>query len=759
MVFGGVETERLQLNEETVWSGTEREWNNPNAKNLLPELRHLLAEGRYHEADELSKGMQGSWNESYQPMGNLLLHFEGVSGFTDYMRELNFETGIASVRYVAGGVTYTREAFVSYPDQLFVLHLTSDQPGKLTFTATLDSPLRCTTEAAGESGFRLLGQCPAHVEPSYVQHSEPIVYREGEGIRFEIRVQAVTVNGTVSSDAAGLHVRGADDVTLLLAARTSFNRTEHRPNYFEGALLTEADFKAAQQFYEELRERHTRDLHGWGQVAIELDCPPAVCALPTDERIAAQGDDPALMALLFQYGRYLLFASSRPGTLPANLQGIWNDEMRPPWSSNWTTNLNTQMNYWHAETANLGECVTSLVDFIGKLSVRGAETARVNYGCRGWTAHHNVDLWLQSAPPGNFGDGGPNWAMWNMAGAWLSQHLWEHYAFGGDETYLRDTAYPLMKGAAEFCLDWLIAQGDYFVTSPSTSPENIFLLPDGTFASLSNATTADMSLIWDLFTHCAQAAEILDLDPDFRARLLEIRSRLLPPKIGQYGQLQEWAQDWDRPDDDHRHISHLIGLYPGSQWTPETTPELCRAAAKSLEMRGDGGTTWSMAWKAACWARLGDGEHAHRLLKAILVPSAAQEVEYRERGGVYPNLFTAHPPFQIDANFGASAAIAEMLLQSHAGTVHLLPALPQAWSKGSVRGLRARGGFDIGISWRGGQVRDAALLSRLGRVCTVRASVPLRLFRHGIALPVEQVGALTVRFATEPGGVYHLTAI
>jgi alpha-L-fucosidase 2 len=763
MVFGGIPDERITLNEETAWSGEPREWNNANARVNLPTVRRLLAEKRYAEADQLSKQMQGPWNQSYQPIGDLHLHFPDLSEpAVDYERDLDLTTGIASTRYTSGAIAFTRETFCSYPDQLLVMRLMCDNHGKLAFSASLTSPLRYTVEAIEDGSYHLLGQCPAHVEPNYVSAKDPIRYRDDAGIRFEIRLRVLSLNGSTTADAAGIHVEAGDQAVLLLAARTSFNTPDRDP-YADGenfTALVNADLTAASgHSYDDLRERHICDHRAlFCRVTLDLGSTPAD-ERPTDARIAAANPaaDPGLFALLFHYSRYLLIASSRSGTLPATLQGIWNEVMRPPWSSNWTINLNTQMNYWHAEPSNLSECVAPLIDFIVALSQHGRETARVNYGCGGWTAHHNVDLWLQTAPPGNFGDGTPNWAMWPLGGAWLAWHLWEHYLFNGDLQKLRDTAYPLIKGAAEFCLDWLVERNGMFITSPSSSPENMFQLPSGEVASLSESSTADMAIIRGVLDACLQAAVLLDSDPAFRARLRDTLDRLTRPKIGRYGQLQEWSEDWDRPGDAHRHISHLIGLFPGSELTPESTPDFCRAAVRSLDMRGDGGTTWSMTWKAACWARLGDGERAHTVLRQILLPSGAQNVEYHAHAGSYPNLFSAHPPFQIDANFGAAAAIIEMLLQSHTGEIQLLPALPCAWANGAVAGLRARGGFEVDLIWQDARLLKAQICSLQGGVCRIRSNARLIVYQHGQPHPFERLSH-TLSFKTEPNGVYTLAA-
>ncbi|MFG6442984.1 glycosyl hydrolase family 95 catalytic domain-containing protein [Roseateles sp. LKC17W] len=723
MVFGGTHMERLQLNENSFFSGGPYDTTNPKAREGLPKVRELVFAGRYAEAEKLAnETLLGTPNRqmSYQPLAELLMVFPGLDGVRDYERSLDLDEAVATTRFRAGSATLTREVYASAADQLIVVRLSADKPKWITADFTLTAPHQ---KSSGGEGNHTL----------WVAGTSPTVGGIEGRLPFECRLQVIARGGKVSARNGGLAVQGADEVFILIAGATGYKRFDDISG--DPAALNQQTLAAAvARGPQAMRDTH-RDDHQklFKRVAIDLGSGPNG-ALPTDERIArfAEGRDPGLAALYLQYGRYLLLASSRPGSrFPANLQGLWNEKTNPSWGSKWTININTEMNYWPAELCNLGETVEPLFAMVEDLAITGAGVAQKMFGAPGWVAFHNTDGWRVAAPTD-----GAKWGLWPMGGVWLVNTLWESWLFRRDPALLR-RLYPLLKGAAEFQLATLVKdpKSGFMVTNPSVSPENSH--PHG--SSVCAGPAMDSQLLRDLFAYAAEAARELRTDRPFARDCLAMRDRLPPDRVGQAGQLQEWMEDWDlqAPELQHRHVSHLYALYPSTQITPEDTPALAAAARNVMVRRGDDTTGWGIGWRINLWARLQDGEQAYATLNRLLHPKRS-----------YPNLFDAHPPFQIDGNFGGAAGIAELLLQSHRGRIKLLPALPSAWPGGAVRGLRARGGYELAFDWWGGELQTLSITSKNGG--------STELHWHGGKLPLKLAAGQTARFERRDGRLQRL---
>lgn len=739
MVFGKVQQERIQLNEHSLWSGHPFDREKPNVSRYLPRARKLLFAGKYVQAERLVKekmmGMRLDFGiHTYQTLGDLTLSFDHSQSAAQYRRELDLSKGIVGIRYVVGGVAYSREIFASAPDKALVIHLGCSQPGSLAFTARLSRPkdVRVQMQGTGEIVMR-----------GVVTGGGAKTVSGFPGVRYQARLRVIPRSGSMSGTGRQIRVQNADAATLVLVASTNYRGRD------PGEVCTRRLQRASAKNYSQLRQAHVADHQRlFDRVSLKLGGED-LSNVPTDvrvEKVRKGKDDPGLSAVLFQYGRYLLMASSRPGTPPANLQGMWAKSLDPRWNADYHLNINLEMNYWPAEVCNLPECHLPLFDLIDRLRPRGRATAENVYGCDGFVAHHTTDLWHFTSPVGDI-----HYGMWPMGAAWLCHHLWEHYNFGRNRKFLQNRAYPAMKEAAQFFVDYLTENPETgcLVSGPSISPENMYLTPKGKKASLVMGPTCDQEIIYDLFTNCIEAGRILGKDRDFRRRLMRMRSRLRPVEIGSHGTIMEWPKEFKEAAPGHRHMSHLFALYPGEQISPQRTPELAEGARKTIQRRlkhGGGGPGWSRAWKVCLYARLHDGGEAYRHLLSLF------------KWPIRSNLFNRGGVFQIDGNFGATAGIAEMLLQSHDGYIHLLPALPPSWNTGRVTGLRARGDFWVDITWKQGHLTGAHILAKSGGMCKIRCATPLAIRCEGQSIEQHRQSGDVVAFQTEAGREYHLTA-
>lgn len=723
-VFGGVSQEQIYLNDITLWSGEPvNAQMNPEAYQVIPAIRAALENENYRLAEELNKKIQGKNSESYAPLGTLNIVFPKLSLATKYHRELDLSNAVSTTSFEVNGVKYTREYFVSAPDQVMVIKLSCSKKGALDFEIKSNS-LLSSKVIVQDNTLSMTGRAPIHQNEGYPV-PESFLSQKERGTRFVSLVKIKNTDGKVFTTENTIGLRNATEATLYVSVATSFNGFDKNPSsdgLDEVGIGKEHLKSAFTKTYIQLKKRHVADYQKYfNRVALHLGKTTAP-DISTDERLLryAEGkEDKNLEILYFNYGRYLLISSSRTLGVPANLQGLWNHYLSPPWSSNYTMNINLEENYWLAENTNLSEFHKPLLSFIKNLSVTGKVTAKTFYGVdKGWAAAHNSDIWAMTNPVGQFGKEEPMWACWPMAGAWLSTHIWEHYHFTQNKAFLEKEGYPLMKGAAEFCMNWLVKdKNGYYITSPSTSPENQYKTPDGFVGATAYGATADLAMIRECFDKTIKAAKVLNKDQDFVQQLESYLEKLYPYQIGKKGNLQEWYYDWEDKDPKHRHQSHLFGLFPGHHISPLQTPELALAAQKTLEMKGDETTGWSKGWRINLWARLQEGNRAYKMYRELLRyvdPDQKKKEHPRRGGGTYPNLLDAHPPFQIDGNFGGAAAVAEMLVQSDENEIRLLPALPDAWETGRVKGICARGGFEISMNWSGKKLEKVTVFSVKG---------------------------------------------